>query len=263
MAKGIGGPLYFTQAGATGRPMVFLHSTPDDHRLWMYQTARFSAWYRTIAIDLGGYGRSPAVQRGVTLDDQAIACWEAIDSVSPDPVIIQANSIGASVGTHMANQRPDRVLALVLSGTGYSTSADIMWKWVERYRKEGIGLRYPQLLDHFSAAAQKTPMVEHYARMVDSLNNLGTLESIIAMNEANARSRPRPESFYDALTMPMMIIAGAEDRTLDAAKALHKRIAHSEFAIIEKVGHACNFEAPWEYDRLCIDFLKRLKLHPG
>ena len=46
MARHIPGPLYFQQSGATGTPMVFLHSTPDDHRFWMYQTAHFSAWFR-------------------------------------------------------------------------------------------------------------------------------------------------------------------------------------------------------------------------
>ena len=77
MARHIAGPLYSEQLGSTGLPMIFMHSTPDDHRLWMHQTAHFSAWYRTIAVDLAGYGRSPAVQPGVMLADHAekYAVW--------------------------------------------------------------------------------------------------------------------------------------------------------------------------------------------
>jgi len=60
MARHIPGPLYFEQLGSSGHPMLLLHSTPDDHRLWLYQTAHFSAWHRTVAVDLGGYGRSSA-----------------------------------------------------------------------------------------------------------------------------------------------------------------------------------------------------------
>ena len=71
MAKHIPGPLYYEQQGAVGIPMLFLHSTPDDHRLWMYQTAHFSAWYRCIAVDFAGYGRSPAPQPGVRIVDDA------------------------------------------------------------------------------------------------------------------------------------------------------------------------------------------------
>ena len=78
MAHHIPGPLYFQQQGATGTPMIFLHSTPDEHRLWLYQTAHFSAWYRTVAVDLAGYGRSPIPQDGVSLADQAAAAATAL-----------------------------------------------------------------------------------------------------------------------------------------------------------------------------------------
>ncbi len=60
MANHIPGPLYYEQLGATGTPMIFCHSTPDDHRLWLFQTAHLSSWYRTIAVDLAGYRRSRA-----------------------------------------------------------------------------------------------------------------------------------------------------------------------------------------------------------
>ena len=52
MARHIPGPLFFDQHGTQGLPMLFLHSTPDDHRLWMYQTARFSSYFRTVALDM-------------------------------------------------------------------------------------------------------------------------------------------------------------------------------------------------------------------
>lgn len=263
MARHIPAPLYFEQFGKTGTPMVFLHSTPDELRFWMFQTAHFSPWYRCLAIDLAGYGRSPATQPGLTLADQADACWELVDRATGGGVILQGNSIGASVAMHMANQHPARTLALIVSGTGYSVNSDIMWRWVERYRQEGIGLRHTQALDHFSPAFQKSELARYYADMVADLNNEGTLGSVIAMNEANARSRPRPEAFYDALTMPTLIIAGKEDRTYPSSVELHKRLPESKFKTIEGAGHACNFEAPWEFDRHCIEFLDALGLYPG
>ena len=82
--------------------MIFLHSTPDDHRLWMYQTAHFSAWYRCLAVDLPGYGRSAAPQPGLKIEDMAEACWEVIDRVTSGGAIIHGNSLGSRVMKWMA-----------------------------------------------------------------------------------------------------------------------------------------------------------------
>jgi pimeloyl-ACP methyl ester carboxylesterase len=261
MAAHIPGPLYYEQIGATGAPMLFLHSTPDDHRLWMYQTAHFSAWYRCIAIDLAGYGRSPAVQDGVTMEDQAAACWEIVDRITNGGIIIHANSMGASVTMRMVKQQPARIRALLLSGTGQTRGSDIFQKWVERYTAEGIGLRHIQVLDHFAPASLEKPLIQHYARMVVELNNVGTLASIIAMNKANAIRMP--EDFYRGITAPTIIIMGQQDRTYESSLALHKLIPGSEHMTISDAAHAPMMEAPQDYDRLAIAFLKKHGLFPG
>jgi pimeloyl-ACP methyl ester carboxylesterase len=260
MASHIPGPLYYEAVGATGLPMLFLHSTPDDHRLWLYQTASFSAWYRCIAVDLAGYGRSPAVQPGVTTADHAQACWEVVDRFTTGGAIIHGNSMGSEIAMRMAHQHPERVAALILSGCGCPTR-EVFLNWAKRYRDEGIALRHAQLLDHFAPAGQQSPLLRHYADMVAALSNHGTLESIIANNEALAE---RPDAaFYDSLTMPTLIVIGELDRSKPSSYELQKRIKGSELVFIPDAGHACNLEAPAAYDAHCRRFLSRLGLYPG
>ena len=117
VASNIPGDLHYEQLGSRGRPMLFIHSTPDDHRLWLYQTARFSAWYRTVAVDLAGYGRSRAPKPGVTVADQAQACWETLDRITTDAAIIHGNSLGSFVALHMASLRPERVISTCRLGS--------------------------------------------------------------------------------------------------------------------------------------------------
>jgi pimeloyl-ACP methyl ester carboxylesterase len=261
MARHIPGPLYCEQFGANGTPMLFLHSTPDDHRIWLYQTAHFSNWYRAIAVDFAGYGRSPAPQPGVTIADQAAACWEVVDRLTAGGVIIHGNSMGAQVAKHMASQQPKRTLAVIVSGTGYPPPTDPMLRLIKRYRADGLPVRHEQVLDHFSEAGKARPILQHYARMVVELDNLSTLDSIVAMNEALAK--PPGEEFYRKLSAPFLIICGTLDRSYSGAIEMQKVIEGSEFRSIEGTGHACMIEQPWAYDKHCIEFLSKLGLFPG
>ena len=77
MAAHIQGPLYYERTGRAGPVMAFVHPNPMDQSCWMYQMAHFSTWYRCIAIDLPGYGRSPRADAGLRMEDVAAACWES------------------------------------------------------------------------------------------------------------------------------------------------------------------------------------------
>ena len=84
----VNGPLYYERMGRTGPVMAFVHPNPMDQSCWIYQMAHFSTWYRCIAVDLPGYGRSPKADAGLRMEDVAEACWEAIDDCFPGEAAI-------------------------------------------------------------------------------------------------------------------------------------------------------------------------------
>ncbi|HEY3918940.1 MAG TPA: alpha/beta hydrolase [Stellaceae bacterium] len=260
MATHIPGPLYCEELGASGVPMIFCHSTPDDHRLWMFQTAHFSAWHRCLAVDLPGYGRSAAPQPGLRIEDMAEACWEVVDRITASGAIIHGNSLGSRVAQWMAALQPKRTLALILSGTGFGSSAN-MARWVVRYREEGIALRRRQVIEHFAPELQQDKLLNHYADMVCELSNAGTLASIIAVNEALALHYP--PDLLGRITSPTLVIAGTKDFSFATVHEHDKHIKQSVLRTIEGAGHGVPIEAPAEYDRHCIDFLSSLGLFPG
>ena len=59
-----GTDIWFETKG-DGPALVLIHANPFDHDLWLYQSAHFSTWFKVIAIDIRGYGRSAQVDRAV------------------------------------------------------------------------------------------------------------------------------------------------------------------------------------------------------
>src|SRR5712692_510511 len=106
--------------GRTGPVMAFVHPNPMDQSCWIYQMAHMSTWYRCMAIDLPGYGRSPSAAAGLAMPDVAEACWEAVDDAfgADEPCILVGLSVGSNVVPHMSHLRPTQTKALILSGTG-------------------------------------------------------------------------------------------------------------------------------------------------
>ena len=82
----------------------------------------------------------------------------------------------------------------------------------------------------------------------------------LAWNDALAAAKPE---FYGRIDVPALIVIGSKDMTLQGAYKLQSAIKGCELVEIEGAGHACNFEMPWEYDRLAIAYLRKRGLFPG
>jgi len=115
MASNIDGPLYYERMGRTGPVMAFVHPNPMDQSCWIFQMAQMSTWFRCIAIDVPGYGRSPKCRKGVSMNDVAQGCWEAIDEIAPgEKAILVGCSVGSAIINYMHNLKPERTPALRL-----------------------------------------------------------------------------------------------------------------------------------------------------
>ena len=143
--------------------MVFVHPNPMDSSCWIYQMAHFSTWYRTIGIDLPGYGRSPRAAAGVTMEEIADACWEAVDRVTDEPAILVGCSVGAWLAPYMAHLRPGQVVAMVLTGVGYSPDKEFARRRIASYAEQGVAFRREHTYAVLSRSFGQTPMAAYLA----------------------------------------------------------------------------------------------------
>ena len=262
MAKNIEGPLYYERMGRTGPVIAFIHPNPMDQSCWIFQMAQLSTWYRCIAIDIPGYGRSPKAGPGLTMDDMAAACWEAIDDAAAgESAILVGCSVGSSIAPCMYHQRPKKTAALVLSGTGYNPGKEFTKGRIENYTAEGIGYRWAYTFQDFSAGFRTTPMAHFFANLFTERNEHADVETIV--NQFKALAAPYPEGHHETIACPTIILTGSEDGSHQRAFALQKLIPKCELKTLPGAGHACQIEQPWLFNRFMIEFLTKHGLFPG
>ena len=264
MAEHIDGALYWEQMGKAGRPVIFVHSSPLDHSCWLYQMDHFSTWYRCISVDLPGYGKSARAQAGLTIADLAVACWETVDQVTSEPAIVVGESVGWHVVMHMANQRPERTLAIILSGCAYrATNPPVRgMDNPTAFRELGMAAREPRIIGLYSPAFREAELARYFAQTVVERNPFGDAASIVKVLDALGPYPRDPDWLFAGAKAPALIITGSEDGGHEGAFALQQRIRGCELVTIEGAGHACNMERPWEWDTHALRFLEKCGLFP-
>lgn len=266
MPASINGTLHYEAMGPRDAPpLIMVHPNPMDSAWAIFQMAHFSTWYRAIAIDLPGYGRSPSASDSVTMRDIAQACWEAADTESQEPAVLQGCSVGANVVQHMYHLRPERTRAVVIAGGGgYRDPAKGLKEHgprrIAEYQELGLEHRWDHTLQDFSSEFAATPLARWFADLFRERNPHADLATIIAMFAALAQ--PDPEWLVSELRAPVLILSGSEDRGHGRSIELQRRLPDAEHVTVEGAGHACQIEKPWVVDREMIRFLRERGAFP-
>lgn len=109
------GEVAVTERG-TGETVVFVHGNLSDADVWQEQLRLLPDGFRGVALDLRGYGRSPArpvdATRGV--DDFVDDVEATVEALLLPPAHLVGHSLGAGVVLGYALRHPDRVRSLAL-----------------------------------------------------------------------------------------------------------------------------------------------------
>src|SRR6187397_2378050 len=115
----------FYEICGDGPPMVLVHANPFDHRLFTYQIASFAPYFRIVALDIRGYGRSDKPETPFTLADMA----DDVLAVCAQEKIARAVFMGVSVGSGIALliglDHPEMAAAIILVGGSSKGGAGI------------------------------------------------------------------------------------------------------------------------------------------
>jgi pimeloyl-ACP methyl ester carboxylesterase len=120
------GQLHYAEAG-TGPAVLMLHQTPRSHDEFAEVQSLLADDFRTIAMDMLGFGLSAPLPAPQTIEAMAAGGWALLDVLGVDSAVLLGHHTGAAVAQEMAVQAPERAAALVLSAM----------PWVDAARRAG------------------------------------------------------------------------------------------------------------------------------
>ncbi len=251
--------IYYEVSGA-GFPFVMVHANPFDHNLWMYQVAHFSTYFKVIALDIRGYGRSDKPTTPFSLRDMA----DDVLGVCRDEGVIEAILGGVSVGSGIALllglEHPKMFKALILVG-GNSGGAGSIDDRIHGYTKTGVANYHIQHLRELVAPEfPETKLGRYLLNTFVERDPWLSGECIAQIFRARGGTDMTPR--LGDMKVPTLVINGEYDNSLKAGRRTASLIPGAVHKVLPGTGHACNIEDPATFDEFVIEFLRANKLMP-
>jgi 3-oxoadipate enol-lactonase len=244
-----------------GPPMVLIHANPFDHTLWLYQIAHFSTWFRVIAVDIRGYGRTDKVEESYTLADMCDDVMAVVAEEDAHGAVLMGASVGSKMALMLALDHPDAFSAVVLVGGSAGRQPKHFDRRIKGYRAMGPAAYHREHLESLVAPDfPATRLGDYLLRMQTEKDSALSGAAIARVFEALADAGV--DDRLQTMKPPVLVVNGEHDSALPRGTETAKAIAGAKHVILKGAGHACNIEDPAAFDAAVIAFLKDKGLMP-
>ncbi len=240
-----------------GPPLVFAHGAGGNTLVWWQQVPHFARRYRVITFDHRGFGRSactPGHEQGRHFAADLAA---VLNDAGVERCALVCQSMGGWTGLQLALAEPQRIAALVLSGT----PAGIL--------TPGVATALGAIASASAAAELLAPAWDqpHPALAADSFTRDPTraflYSQLAALNPPGGLGRI---ALHEVMTdparlerwsIPTLLIGGVHDRLFAPAvlREVAAAIPGAAFHEVPVAGHSPYFETPDAFNHVVGDFL--------
>ncbi len=229
--------------GASGAPVVFLHGWPDSWFSFWRVLPLLPETVRAIAVDQRGFGESDHPDFGYTLPELAADAVALLDALDIERATIVGHSYGSFVAREVAITHPQRVTALVLIGTGFSTRTPVTEGLQDALRSLPDPIPEPFAREFQASTAYRPLPPEFFDRIVaESLKIPARLWPVMidALVRYDATAR------LSQVRMPTLLLWGDHDALFSRAEQdlFLASVPSARLKVYEETGHCPNWEQP-------------------
>jgi pimeloyl-ACP methyl ester carboxylesterase len=242
--------LHYAEFGSPdGRPILFLHGWPDSWFTFSRVVEHLPDDFRAIAIDQRGYGDSDRPDSGYSIAELADDAIAFLDALGIQRATLVGHSFGSFVARCAAIAHPERVAALALIGTGYSTSNAVMRELQNALRDlpEPIPVQFAR--DFQASTAYRPLPPEFFDRLIEESLKLPPrlwrvlIDRLVEYDDTTMLPR---------LAVPTLLLWGDKDALFSRAEQdrFVSALPSAQLLLYEETGHCPNWEQP---DRVAAD----------
>ena len=257
-----GTPRLAVDRAGSGPLVFFLHGIGGNRKNWTGQIEALSDSFHAVAWDARGYGASDDYDGALDFGHFAEDALRVLDRFGAKRAHFVGLSMGGRISQDFHARFPDRVATLVLC----DTRADFQDSMTPEKRAEFIRLRQAPLKagkeprDIADALVESlvAPGADESARQ-RLWNSIAALHKDSYLKTIEASLSFDRSAEIDRIRVPTLLIYGEHDTLTPPAigRALHERIAGSEFVEIEGAGHLTNIERPEAFNAALFAFLSK------
>ena len=254
--------------GADAGTILLVHAGVCDRRMWQPQWEALTTRWRTIRVDLRGFGESDVrPKQPFAHHADVVALLDELDS---GPAHLVGCSLGAGVVTEVALARPDLAASLLLVSPGGALMTEPSEDLRRFWRDEGEALERGDI--EGAVEANLRTWVDGLDREPDEVDpvvraTVGVMQrrafEITAgwddLDELELGLEPPATERLEAIDVPALVLAGDGDLPviLDMARTLAARMPRSELVIWPVVAHLPSLERPAAFERLATEWFDR------
>jgi 3-oxoadipate enol-lactonase len=240
--------LWYDETG-DGPPVVLLHEGVVDSRIWDPVLPLLADRHRVVRYDQRGFGRSPLPDSPYSLVGDLMS---VLDAAGIDRAALVGCSRGGGIALTAAVERPERVSALILAGSGLpGHRLQVGWSPEQIARWEAA-----DAAEDFEAMAELD--MEAWAPMgADPALRAMFVENAVGSNsEETTTDEPVADRVRD-ISAPTLVITASRDVPAinDVGALLAREIPGARHAVIEEADHMIPWRTPEELSHLILDFL--------